>query len=433
MPRIQIEDREHRYILLTEWAKNPRIEIVENRSAGEECQWIYPSTHKKCEGSLKKYDPIRIPFLGPFNITISPEEEPEGEGEGEGEEKEAESFQQAKEEERRIWAERRNKIIQCELLIEEVKQIGITLHDFSDNDYTNQHHNSITKSFILNYPWEKDAEMKELIRTTIENYGQSKKGLQIYYNRHSDCWSKLSVVDAVQTVEQIFFPRGVMEGIVQTIDTFLGSQERYVRYGRAYKLTFLLKGAPGMGKSTVARAIAHKLQRNLYMLNLANVKGDGDLVEIFRDIKPNSVLVIEDMDSFFVGRKPGESPVGLSFSAIINILDGSLSTGNGLITFITANHPEHLDKAILRPGRTDRIVHFGDMSREQFDAAWVELVDRERPSDEELFRICQRNQISMSGLMDIFFHAASDEERRTLARQSVADRKFAESGASMYT
>lgn len=427
MYRIQIEDREHRYILLTEWAKNPRCRISERFHGTEECQWIYPSTHKKCEGSLKKYDPIRIPFLGRFHIEIAPEEEGEPEGE-------AVSFQQAKEEERMILAEREDKTLRFEVLIQKEEQIGVTLQEFGENDYTNLHHNTVVKSFTLSYLRKKDEEMKELIRTTIENYGQGKKdGLQIYYNRHSDCWSKLSVVDAVQSVEQIFFPRGVMEGILQTIDTFLASKERYARYGRAYKLTYLLKGAPGMGKSTVARAIAHKLKRNLYMLNLANVKGDGDLVELFRDIKPNSVMVIEDMDSFFVGRKPGENPVGLSFSAIINILDGSLSTGNGIITFITANHPEHLDKAILRPGRTDRIVHFGDMTREQFDAAWVELVDRERAPDEELFRICQRNQISMSGLMDIFFHAVSDEERRTLARQSVADRKFAESGTSMYT
>ena len=48
-------------------------------------------------------------------------------------------------------------------------------------------------------------------------------------------------------------------------------------------------------------------------------------------------------------------PLDLSF--LLNLLDGTLEA-SGRILAITSNFPERIDKALIRPGRIDMIVHF---------------------------------------------------------------------------
>jgi hypothetical protein len=73
------------------------------------------------------------------------------------------------------------------------------------------------------------------------------------------------------------------------------------------------------------------------------------------------------------------------------------------------------------------------MTKDQFDAAWKELISKEEEPDDELFRICQRNNLSMSSLMHIFFFGKTKEGRRNMARQSASERVFAETSNNMYS
>ena len=61
------------------------------------------------------------------------------------------------------------------------------------------------------------------------------------------------------------------------------------------------------------------------------------------------MLAIEDIDAAFDGRK---KKAKVTFSALLNCLDG-LFYKDELITIITTNHIEKLDKALIRPGRVD--------------------------------------------------------------------------------
>jgi ATP-dependent 26S proteasome regulatory subunit len=82
----------------------------------------------------------------------------------------------------------------------------------------------------------------------------------------------------------------------------------------------------------------------------------------------------------------------------------------GLISFITTNHPENLDHALLRQGRTDMIIHmnypkkvdvkhlFRDMMRKEELTA--EEIDRE--FDKFYARIHQKT-ITMAGLVGFLF------------------------------
>ena len=64
----------------------------------------------------------------------------------------------------------------------------------------------------------------------------------------------------------------------------------------------------------------------------------------------------------------------LNLSILLNVLDGILETP-GRILIMTSNHPERLDRALIRPGRIDAIVHFTKSSREDIKDMVESLCD----------------------------------------------------------
>lgn len=66
-----------------------------------------------------------------------------------------------------------------------------------------------------------------------------------------------------------------------------------------------------------------------------------------------SLLLIEDVDAFFRERDAAHAQVKLSFSGFLNALDG-VATQEGTVLFMTTNHVERLDPALIRAGRIGR-------------------------------------------------------------------------------
>ncbi|KAH7310127.1 hypothetical protein BKA65DRAFT_485066 [Rhexocercosporidium sp. MPI-PUGE-AT-0058] len=59
----------------------------------------------------------------------------------------------------------------------------------------------------------------------------------------------------------------------------------------------------------------------------------------------------------------------VTFSGLFNALD-SLAAGEERTTFLTANHIDRLDEALIRPGRVDMIVRIGEATRHQAAEMW---------------------------------------------------------------
>ena len=56
-----------------------------------------------------------------------------------------------------------------------------------------------------------------------------------------------------------------------------------------------------------------------------------------------------------------ENSEGINLSQILNIIDGIMER-TGQMFIMSANHPEKLDDAIVRPGRIDCMIHFKEFS-----------------------------------------------------------------------
>ena len=131
----------------------------------------------------------------------------------------------------------------------------------------------------------------------------------------------------------------------------------------------LMAGAPGVGKTTAAKAIAGTcavpLIATSYAAWQAHNEGHlGHLIQamraVFRQARAAApcVLFIDELDSL---QRRGRHPRWDDWwTAIINglleQLDG-LAGRDGVVVIAATNHPDHIDPAILRAGRLDRVIH----------------------------------------------------------------------------
>ena len=91
---------------------------------------------------------------------------------------------------------------------------------------------------------------------------------------------------------------------------------------------------------------------------------DDDLAQLLRNAPPRAMLLLEDVDSIFVQRSAKTEAGGVSFSGLLNALDGA-AAAEGCVLMMTTNHKERLDPALIRPGRCDVHIHVNNASKDQ--------------------------------------------------------------------
>ena len=122
------------------------------------------------------------------------------------------------------------------------------------------------------------------------------------------------------------------------------------------------------------------------------------------EVPENSIIVLEDIDSFFIDREA--KSVNVSFSAILNLFDGLFTPGNGTILFMTANNPEQIDNALIRPGRVDKIVKFDYPRKKEIGEAFESIVGGDNFG--EFYKQIAGNNISMAAIIDYLFRHTTD-------------------------
>ena len=245
---------------------------------------------------------------------------------------------------------------------------------------------------------------KEILSFRFKSTGNS----ITLYEPDSENWCFVGYIK-VQTLDHLYVPSGIISDIQERIKRFELQKDRYAKFGKPWKLNFMLCGTPGSGKTSLIKAIANAYNKSMYILQLNSETKASNILKCIKKIGSNSILLIEDIDSYFKGRKTEDT--GLSFSTFINILDGVSGKLNGLITFVTANYPETLDSAILRPGRIDYIAKFDYPKKKEIKAAFFDLVTN--PTDAEFdsfYSNIKDYKVTMSGIVDYLFLFGENHE-----------------------
>lgn len=193
------------------------------------------------------------------------------------------------------------------------------------------------------------------------------------YGQKKDEWKFLTTVPE-RPIESVVMDKEAKGNLLETLDHFYNNKNWYRSRGMPYKKTTVLHGPPGTGKTSLVKAIASHYRRNIYQLSLTNV-GDQSLMELVSAITRGSILLIEDFDSSPATKDRDvshkEKDTGgeelfstLTLSGLLNALDGIVSLDE-VVIFMTTNHMDKVDGALLRKGRVDNHVYVGPLADEE--------------------------------------------------------------------
>ncbi len=156
---------------------------------------------------------------------------------------------------------------------------------------------------------------------------------------------------------------------VQEIIQFLRNPKKFQRLGGRIPRGVLLIGAPGCGKTLLAKAIAGEADVPFFSISGSDFVemfvgvGASRVRDLFKQAKENSpcIIFLDEIDA--VGRKRGTGVAGgghdereQTLNAILVEMDG-FSTNDQVIVIAATNRADVLDNALTRPGRFDRQIY----------------------------------------------------------------------------
>ena len=245
----------------------------------------------------------------------------------------------------------------------------------------------------------------DIINTTVKvktEVPDVNKQIRVFNYKQNE-W--LSTKCDARTYDTIFLPTSIKQMVTTEMDKFICFEKVFKTNGIPYKKGFLFYGPPGTGKTSLVRALANMYDIPIYIFDINNGSvNDGNISQIMNSISGvgNRILLFEDIDSAFSNKEelkyqlknntntesqPIDSTKSkqskntetetittlenntdkkfLSYSALINSLDGVMTGLNGTIVIMTTNYPERLGQSLIRPGRIDYIIELTFCDRHQ--------------------------------------------------------------------
>ncbi len=154
---------------------------------------------------------------------------------------------------------------------------------------------------------------------------------------------------------------------MQEVVEFLKNPQKFIKIGAKIPRGVLLFGAPGTGKTLMARAVAGEAGVPFFSISGSDFVemfvgvGASRVRDLFEQAKKNSpcIVFIDEIDA--VGRQRGAGLGGghdereQTLNQLLVEMDG-FSPNEFIIVMAATNRPDILDPALLRPGRFDRHI-----------------------------------------------------------------------------
>lgn len=223
--------------------------------------------------------------------------------------------------------------------------------------------------------------LPELLNEAQQRAIKQREGKTVIYTSFGPEWRPFGQPRRKRSLDSVILAKGLKEKLVEDVRDFLESSKWYHDRGIPYRRGYLLYGPPGSGKSSVIQALCGELDYNICILNLSEATlTDDRLNHLMNHVPERSILLLEDIDAAFNERKQtGEDQgylSGVTFSGLLNALDGVASADERLI-FMTTNHPERLDPALIRPGRVDYKALIDNATEDQVRAMFLRFYEGE--------------------------------------------------------
>ena len=184
--------------------------------------------------------------------------------------------------------------------------------------------------------------------------------------------SKAKLFDEKTDVKTSFKDVAGLEGAkeeIQEIVDFLKNSEKYTSLGGKIPKGALLVGAPGTGKTLLAKAVAGEAKVPFFSLSGSDFVemfvgvGASRVRDLFKQAKDKSpaIIFIDEIDA--IGRARGKNNFSGSnderentLNQLLTEMDG-FGTNTNVIVLAATNRADVLDKALMRAGRFDRQIY----------------------------------------------------------------------------
>ena len=254
----------------------------------------------------------------------------------------------------------------------------------------------------------------------VNNKNKNKKKAKQIFKRSAKNTQWQNYTLDIRSFDTIYLPRKTIREISDAINNFKTIKTLYEIYQIPYKKGILFYGPPGTGKTSVVKALAYEFQMDIFIINVndedINDDSISDVINSIGNSSENRILLFEDIDTAFADKekvkievkeddvktpvgdyaeevRPDSSPAPnltttkkkfLTYSGLLNALDGVMSNQHGVITVMTTNYIDRLGPAFLRPGRIDHKFELTYCIREQIEEMVRSFIKKKLELDKKL-------------------------------------------------
>lgn len=250
----------------------------------------------------------------------------------------------------------------------------------------------------------------------------------------------------VRNMDSLFFKE--KDKLIRLLNAFDNKIGVYNKLQHRHKIGILIYGKPGNGKTSLSVAIATYLKRDILSVSLSDTTlTDDKLSYIFSNYGSSKVIILDELDTHKALRPRVAENSSDTFSLLdsqedskedckkdskesskksspkeketftlggfLESLDG-VSNNKGRVVIAITNHPDHLDPAILRPGRFDIIINMVSLDNASIRGYLEYLLDS-LPTDkqeiEDTCEYCKNFEISTSIIEQAVIEKFSNPEK----------------------
>ena len=265
---------------------------------------------------------------------------------------------------------------------------------------------------------DKISLMKKFIKESIDKYKENKrlKNTDDKIFLWSYCegyWDNIKKIRK-RKLDTVILDTDIKSEVKKCLENYDNKdlKKRLNDLGINHKMNLILSGPPGAGKSSLMYAIASTLDKDIATIDFNNkALSDHAFICATNNIPKDAIFCLEDVDALYIEREKKEEN-RVSFSCILNFLDGMYSKED-LISIITTNHIERLDKAIIRPMRIDNIIKFTYCSKYQYQEIFKLIFPEKEDIMNNLWKIIKNKKYTTSLLQKFLIRFIYEPEKLT--------------------